>query len=408
MFEQPAIKDIDYALSMLMHEARREVADEKNRITSEAIKHGALQSNRVVVVIADAVDRIHKESVEKAKQILLDFIPRMKKPATEITARARLHLDNLSTAVLAEVPPNGFPDDHQRITKQYQAHFQQRVEGALREVEIGYGRDTGFSGLTGMSEKEEWISAARAVVLTGMSPYSAKCTICKRARAGLIKARAERFIDNGKSADDVDVPAEFWWADGGKALNQNWTTGDFDTWIKSSNHLSSNHLQAFGVTFRRSDIERFKSTESGHDMKAPGNKVFIGHGHSPVWRELKDFIQDRLKLSWEEFNQVPVAGVANTARLAEMLDASTIAFLIMTGEDETQDGTMRARMNVVHEAGLFQGRLGFNRAIILLEEGCEGFSNIEGLGQIRFPKGNIKAAFEEIRKVLERENLAVP
>jgi predicted nucleotide-binding protein len=44
-------------------------------------------------------------------------------------------------------------------------------------------------------------------------------------------------------------------------------------------------------------------------------------------------------------------------------------------------------MNVVHEAGLFQGRLGFERAIILLEEGCKSFSNIEGLGQIRFPKG---------------------
>lgn len=45
MFEQPAKKDIDHALSMLMHEARRQVADEKNRITSEAAKHGTLRSN---------------------------------------------------------------------------------------------------------------------------------------------------------------------------------------------------------------------------------------------------------------------------------------------------------------------------------------------------------------------------
>jgi predicted nucleotide-binding protein len=63
-------------------------------------------------------------------------------------------------------------------------------------------------------------------------------------------------------------------------------------------------------------------------------------------------------------------------------------------------------MNVVHEAGLFQGRLGFSRAIILLEDGCKEFSNINGLGQIRFPKGNIKATFEEIRQVLEREKVA--
>ena len=77
----------------------------------------------------------------------------------------------------------------------------------------------------------------------------------------------------------------------------------------------------------------------------------------------------------------------------------------MTGEDEQPDGKVRARMNVVHEAGLFQGRLGFTRAIVVLEEGCEAFSNIEGLRQIRFPMGNIKAAFEEIRQVLEREGI---
>jgi hypothetical protein len=58
---------------------------------------------------------------------------------------------------------------------------------------------------------------------------------------------------------------------------------------------------------------------------------------------------------------------------------------------------------VVHEAGLFQGRLGFSRAIALLEEGCEEFSNIQGLGQIRFPRGNIAAVFDDVRQVLERE-----
>ncbi len=88
-----------------------------------------------------------------------------------------------------------------------------------------------------------------------------------------------------------------------------------------------------------------------------------------------------------------------------MLDAAVVAFLIMTGEDEQADGKLHARMNVVHEAGLFQGRLGFTRAILLLEEGCEGFSNIEGLGQIRFPEGNIKAVFDEVRRVLEREGI---
>jgi predicted nucleotide-binding protein len=138
-----------------------------------------------------------------------------------------------------------------------------------------------------------------------------------------------------------------------------------------------------------------------------GTNVFIGHGQSRAWRDLKDFLQDRPKLPWDEFNRVPVAGVTNIARLSEMLDAAAIAFLVMTAEDEMADGAVQARMNVVHEAGLFQGRLGFTRAVVMLEEGCEQFSNIEGLGQIRFPRGNIAAAFEEVRRVLEREGLIV-
>jgi predicted nucleotide-binding protein len=139
--------------------------------------------------------------------------------------------------------------------------------------------------------------------------------------------------------------------------------------------------------------------------KGSGTKIFIGHGRSLVWKNLKDFLSDRLGLPWDEFNRVPIAGVTNIARLSEMLDSTVLAFLVMTAEDEQNDGKMNARMNVIHEAGLFQGRLGFSRAIVLLEQGCQEFSNISGLGQIRFPAGKIESAFEEIRQVLEREGI---
>jgi hypothetical protein len=139
-----------------------------------------------------------------------------------------------------------------------------------------------------------------------------------------------------------------------------------------------------------------------------GTNIFIGHGKSSLWRELKDFIEDRLALFVDEFNSVPVAGIPTSTRLSDLLSAAAFAFLLMTGEDEQLDGKVRARKNVVHEAGLFQGHLGFDRAIVLLEEGCEEFSNIHGLGQIRFPKGNIAAKFDDIRAVLEREGLLSP
>lgn len=168
---------------------------------------------------------------------------------------------------------------------------------------------------------------------------------------------------------------------------------------------------AFGICGAAADISRKGASHlerKGRRKRTAervGTNVFIGHGRSLLWRELKDFVEDRLKLPWDEFNRVPVAGVTNISRLAEMLDAAAIALLVLTGEDEMADGGHQARMNVIHEAGLFQGRLGFTKAIVLLEDGCEEFSNINGLGQIRFPTGNISAAYEEVRLVLEREGL---
>jgi hypothetical protein len=142
-----------------------------------------------------------------------------------------------------------------------------------------------------------------------------------------------------------------------------------------------------------------------HATPLQNNKIFIGHGHSGVWRELKDFLQDRLGLKYEEFNSESAAGASTSERLEAMMKNASFAFLIMTAEDERVDGSLHARDNVIHEAGLFQGRLGFKRAIILKEEGCQGFSNIHGLTHIPFPKNRISAAFEDIRKVLEREGI---
>ena len=91
-----------------------------------------------------------------------------------------------------------------------------------------------------------------------------------------------------------------------------------------------------------------------------------------------------------------------------MLDEAQFAFLVMTAEDTHVDNTTHARDNVIHEAGLFQGQLGFEKAIILLEQGCSDFSNIHGLNSIHFPKGNLESSFEKIRQVLEREGIIHP
>jgi len=58
---------------------------------------------------------------------------------------------------------------------------------------------------------------------------------------------------------------------------------------------------------------------------------------------------------------------------------------------------------VIHELGLFQGRLGFRKAIVLLEDGVSEFSNINGVQQIHFSTNSIKETFGEILATLKRE-----
>jgi uncharacterized protein YjbI with pentapeptide repeats len=128
--------------------------------------------------------------------------------------------------------------------------------------------------------------------------------------------------------------------------------------------------------------------------------VFIGHGHSAAWRALVPLVESQ-GFAHEEFNAHPVAGQTAQARLDALLSKSSYAVLVLTAEDERSDGSLQARSNVVHEAGLFQGRLGFRHAIMLIEEGCATFSNIDGLMTIRFQRGDIRSAFVELRRLLE-------
>ncbi|NLH22208.1 MAG: nucleotide-binding protein [Methanothrix sp.] len=131
--------------------------------------------------------------------------------------------------------------------------------------------------------------------------------------------------------------------------------------------------------------------------------IFIGHGGSEQWRNLKDHLHEKHDYRVEAYEIGARAGHAIRDILEEMLGKTSFAILVMTGEDKTEDGGMRARQNVVHELGLFQGKLGFTKAIVLLEDGTEEFSNIHGINQIRYGKGNIKETFGEVLATLKRE-----
>jgi predicted nucleotide-binding protein len=132
-------------------------------------------------------------------------------------------------------------------------------------------------------------------------------------------------------------------------------------------------------------------------------RIFIGRGHDQLWRDLKDHLHEKHGFVVQAYETAARAGHTIRDILADLVGTTDFAILVLTADDKVSASETRARQNVVHETGLFQGRLGFNRAIVLLEDGVEEFSNLYGIQQIRFSKGNIKETFGEVIATLRRE-----
>ena len=149
------------------------------------------------------------------------------------------------------------------------------------------------------------------------------------------------------------------------------------------------------------DSYRADAGQDSSETNSP--RIFIGHGNSPIWKELKDHLQDKHRYRVEAYETSARSGHAIRDILEQMASTSAFALLVFTGEDEVGDGELRARQNVVHELGLFQGKLGFGRAIVLIEKGVETFTNIDGLQYIEFSPGNIKETYGDVLAVIRRE-----
>lgn len=92
-----------------------------------------------------------------------------------------------------------------------------------------------------------WVPASKALSIVARElggDSLAALAICERAHASLLVANAELLILDETRSPDALVPAEFWWAEGHEALEQDWARGDFSTWIDRDVEA-----RAFGVQF---------------------------------------------------------------------------------------------------------------------------------------------------------------
>ena len=78
------------------------------------------------------------------------------------------------------------------------------------------------------------------------------------------------------------------------------------------------------------------------------------------------------------------------------------AILVITAEDVARGHPQELRLDLVREAGVFQGKLGFWSTTLLLEQGVKGLPDMPSIPEIRFPRGNIEEGFDDVLAALRR------
>lgn len=144
------------------------------------------------------------------------------------------------------------------------------------------------TGLHDAAMQYWWIPARDAYdIVAGDGAGQASISICSRAAEGILKARAQIYITPHERTEKKLVPAEFWWAQGDAALDQNWETGDFSTWIKQTFEL-----KAFGVEFDLLGLKQMLSPLRGAEIARRLSVVSSSDWMSA--REARQFAWERL------------------------------------------------------------------------------------------------------------------
>jgi predicted nucleotide-binding protein len=155
------------------------------------------------------------------------------------------------------------------------------------------------------------------------------------------------------------------------------------------------------------DIDQIFEIRANSELEQPkkenSRRVFISHGRADDWRKVQQFIEKDVKLRTIELAQEPNAGRTIIEKLIDNSERCDSAVIVMTGDDLFDANEARARENVMHEIGFFQGKFGRNLVILLHEEGVNIPTNLAGVAYVPFPKGNIEAGFH----VLQRELNAI-
>jgi hypothetical protein len=139
MYQPPTIFDFQRNLDTLIHTGEHQARAAAAHVKSDHTGRGLADATTIITMSIGRFDEIHKDILQRAMQLIEDFCSRnsLLSPGG-LAGAARDRLDGFGTFLLATVPPTSFTQDAHRFRGQYTVVFRQRLDGALRDIEIGF------------------------------------------------------------------------------------------------------------------------------------------------------------------------------------------------------------------------------------------------------------------------------
>jgi sugar/nucleoside kinase (ribokinase family) len=131
---------------------------------------------------------------------------------------------------------------------------------------------------------------------------------------------------------------------------------------------------------------------------------FIAHGADPQWEEVRRFLGQECQVPVYALDP-SVPGAALDEAMRPQLARCGFAVCVLAAADTFPGDGGRAEQSLVHQAGILQGRYGFRRVAMLVEEGCATFSNVAGLIRLDFAAGHVESTFWQLERMLRREGV---
>ena len=139
MYQTPTRGDFQRNLSSIIHKSRAKFRAEIGRIHNSLTDRGLRQSSGLISDIVACANNIHVETINRSMELIRQFANLSQMTPSELGEAARLILQNIQVEWLAPLLTQRYEQPHgEHAARQYSQVFGQRLDGALRDIEIGF------------------------------------------------------------------------------------------------------------------------------------------------------------------------------------------------------------------------------------------------------------------------------